>query len=151
MYVVQIPCNMKLHKALSTLATRQVDRSILLTQDVSTRDHIKEGQGVAVGAVVGISGIHRLEQVPDVPHVDASLTDGVRLWNHRQITAADFGNCWACHKAWTVTVSCMHCVSSSTYQCQDNNMPLICTKWNKLLSRNWIPLRIYHAYKPLLN
>lgn len=50
------------------------------TSQVAVSKDAQEGQGVAVNPVEGIRWVQALEQVSDVAHVDAGLTDCVRLW-----------------------------------------------------------------------
>lgn len=49
------------------------------TSQVAISKDTQEGQGVAVNPIEGIRWVKALEQVPDVAHVDAGLTDCVRF------------------------------------------------------------------------
>ena len=56
------------------------------TEDVAVGDDVEERQRVAVDPRVRVDEVDGLEQVPDVAHVDPSLSNGVqfcgRTWNY---------------------------------------------------------------------
>jgi len=70
------------HDVVGRRAVHALRAGLLLLQDVALRDHVEEGQRAALRAVVRVRGVHRLEQVTHVPHVDAGLPHCVRLLHH---------------------------------------------------------------------
>jgi len=62
-----------------------IDRQELLTcVDVAVGDHVDVGQAAALGARVRVQAVGRVEQLADVPHVQAGFSHAVRFYKDRE-------------------------------------------------------------------